>query len=169
MDDDLGRRWLPAEWLDEAIPQMEASPDAFISREGAGWRLRCPPGSPDRHDPQAGEDPACDPYNAPLEPGCIAQFVWMDDFGHHAVTVEESGAWTCATRWPDRATHFWIPGDVDTLAESMDALVRGEAWNEPLEPGVHEVGVTFWSAPVSFLFAVDAEGTGRFMACAGEH
>ena len=51
----------------------------------------------------------------------------------------------------------------------MDELVSGNAggWCEPLEPGTHEVGVYFWSDHVAFRFEVDAEGAGRFVACAG--
>lgn len=170
MSEALVRLWMPAAWMDETVPQMEASPDAFISREGDGWRLRCPEGSSDRHELQPGETEDGDPYNDPLEPGQVVNFCYHENYGLHDVTVAADGSWTCATTWPEHASQFWIPWDIDTLADSMDDLVSGGGTDrraEPLEPGTHVVGVYHWSDHFAFRFEVDAAGGGRFVACAG--
>lgn len=142
-ESDAGRRWLPSHWLDEVNPRLEPTPDAFIFKGEAGFRLRCPADSPD-HDDENLDDP--------LDGGQIVEFCWYESYGIHTITVAADGSWSCPTSWPAKASHFWLPYDSDTLADSMDELVKGEAWGGPLEPGDLKVGVYFWSEGVSFRF-----------------
>jgi hypothetical protein len=154
------RKWLPAEWADEIVPDMEASPDAYIEREGEGWGLRLPVGNASRSD-----DHEEDCWHTKIEPGRVVNFMWTESYGTFDLTVndDDDRTWSTDRPIPATASHFWLPFDVDTLADSVDELVREAA----LDPGEYTMGAYHWSDYVPFRFEVDADGAGRFVSCAG--
>lgn len=161
MTDDADRKWLPAEWLDEVVPIMEASPVAYVEREGEGWALRLPKGNPSRSD-----DHEEDCWHTKIEPGQIVGFCWTEDYGHFSLTVDDDGRWKLDRPVPETATHFWLPFDTETLAESVEDLVKGNDWTGPTDPGTHTMGAYFWSDEVKFRFEISTDGQPRFVQCA---
>jgi hypothetical protein len=67
----------------------------------------------------------------------------------------------------EKATHFALNDDIDTLAYSLIELAaNGDG--APLPAGEHRVSAWYWSdGDTPFRFVVDPDGTGRFERCAG--
>lgn len=152
------RLWLPAEWEDEVVPKMQASPDDYIQRVAGGFRLGLQPNDPEARNPF---------YQMPVEPGQVVEFSYMDHLGSIRVTVRLDGTFAVDRPVPERATHFW-DGAIE-VAESLDEAVYGYPdWpdlGEPLDPGEHDIEIGAWGTQF-FRFVVDADGA-RFVPCEG--
>jgi hypothetical protein len=155
-----GRRWLPADWLDEMNPTMLATPDAYIERAGDGWSLRLPEGDDDRDN---------EFYRMSIEPGQIVQFLHTDGYGDVNVVVNADGSWT-SDREPDPRANTFYEWSSGVLASSLKEMVEGDpempSYNPPLEPGEYKISAYSWSDPISFQFIVTGD-RGHFDMCAG--
>lgn len=156
-----GRKWLPADWVDELNPTLLDTPDAFIERIGEGWGLRLPAGDPERDN---------DFYQTPIEPGQIVNFVWTEHYGDRTLIVNPDRTWIIDQPVPEAATHFYEYSQ-GALATSIEELVNGVPEcgvdAETLDPGEYEISTYTWSDRVPFRFEVDVDGNGRFVASAG--
>lgn len=156
MASESDRKWIPTEWLDEVLPRMRPTPDAYIERDGAGWAMRLPLGDADRDN---------DFYAAAIEDGQIVDFSHVDDLGAVVVTVAADRSFTVDRPVPEQATHFY-DGALD-IAETIAEAVNGDPeWpdtSEPLEPGEHVIRIAHWGH-ASFRFDATAA---RFILCAG--
>lgn len=150
-------KFLPASWLDEVVPVPQRDIDAFIHRaEGGTWFLM----------PVDADDDDDDFYREALEPGQIVEFSAYEDYGDWTIRINDDRS-IDAGGIPDKATHFRLDDDNDTLAYSLIELAaNGDG--SPLPAGEHQVSAWYWSdASYSFRFVVDADGTARFERCAG--
>lgn len=146
------RTWLPSEWLDESIPAPQETPDAFIRAIDGGRFLLLP----------VGEDDGDDFYRIEIAEGQIIEFSACDDYGTIRVVVAEDRSFTVLDPIPEGATQFWLPGDPDTMANSIEVVI-----NEGFEPGEHTLGAYSWKHSASFRFEVPHEGAARLVLCAG--
>lgn len=152
---DFTRKWLPSEWLDETIPAPQESPDAFIRAIDGGRFVLMPVGNDD------GEDF----YRTEIIEGQIVEFSAGDDYGSIRVTVAEDRSFTLSSLNPEGATLFWIPGDPDTIAGSIEGVINDA--QASLEPGEYTLGAYSWKHIASFRFEVPHEGAPRLVLCAG--
>lgn len=151
----FSRTRLPSEWLDEVIPTPQETPDAFVRVIGDGRFLLLP----------VGEDDGDDFYRTKIVEGQIVEFSACDDYGGVRVSVAEDRSFTLLEPIPEGATQFWMPGDPDTMAYSIEDVINNEF--EPLEPGEHTLGAYSWKHSVSFRFEVPHDGAPRLVLCAG--
>lgn len=153
-------RYLPSAWQDEVIPEPQASPDAFIRRDGDG-RFFLVPCEWNEEDE--------DNYRINLDACHVIAFDANQVFGDFSLTVREDGTFSTDRPVPDKANCFRIDRDTDTLATSLSELVAGSRFmGDPLEPGTYDMDAYWWSKnPVWFRFRVDADGKTRFEPCAG--
>lgn len=153
---DFTRTWLPSEWLDEAIPTPQETPDAFIRALDDG-RFRLQPPGTDYDDD--------DFFRTDIVEGQIVEFSACDDYGEIRVEIAEDRSYTLLDHFPDGATQFWIPGDAYTMTHSIEEMVNNTL--EPLEPGEHTLGAYSWEHSASFRFEVPHDGVPRLVLCAG--
>lgn len=149
------RTWLPSEWLDEAIPAPQETPDAFIRALDGGKFLLLP----------VGEDDGDDFYRTVIIEGQIIEFSACDDYGSIRVVVAEDRSYTLLDPIPEGATQLWLPGDPDTMAYSIEEIVNNDF--EPLEPAEHTLGAYSWKHSASFRFEIPHDGVPRLVLCAG--
>lgn len=152
---DFARSWLPSEWLDEAIPTPQETPDAFIRALDGGKFLLLP----------VGEDDGDDFYRTEIVEGQIVAFSACDDYGQIRVVVAEDRSFTILDPVPEGATQFWVPGDPDTMAYSVEEVINNG--RDPLEPGEHTLGAYSWEHNAHFRFEVPHDGAPRLALCAG--
>jgi hypothetical protein len=150
------RGWLPAEWVDEAVPTLMATHDHFIERQGDAWLLRLPKGDLDRDN---------EFYCTPIEPGQVVAFNCNEHYGEFELTVGKDGQFRTDRTYPDRANCFAI--DWECMADTLAGLVKGDGWQDPVEPGVHALSIYYWSEDIPFRFDLNASGDGRFVLVAG--
>ncbi|MCQ0986437.1 hypothetical protein [Jiella marina] len=153
------RQWLPSEWMDEIVPGLADDPSDFIEQDADGsWHLR-PKNESDRDN---------DFFHEVLEPGRVVKWRFFEDYGEVRVTVGEApDEFTVHDPVPDTTTHFVANHDIETLADSMEGLVDGYGWGEPLNKGEHQIQIYRWSDSLPFRFEIDQDGKGRFVCCAG--
>lgn len=155
----VGRRWLPAAWLDEMNPTMLNSPDSYIERAGDAWTLRLPAGDDERDS---------EFYRMTVEPGQIVEFMWTEHHGDRQLTIAADRTFSIDAPVPEGTTHFY-DYESGAIADSLAELVEGdEALGQlPLDAGVVAISTYTWSDAIPFRFEVDADGAGRFAPSAG--
>lgn len=152
-----GRLWCPADWVDEMAPALGETPDAFLKR-GEDGVLRLVPLDP---------EPEEDFRPRAIGPGEVVEFIWTESRGSTTLTVLADGSWSSSHVFDADTTHFWLPGDIESLADSLEDLVRGdEGFRAPLAPGAHEVEGYVWSDAVPFRVEVLESGAARFVEVA---
>lgn len=146
-------KYLPSEWLDEVIPPPQTHPNAFLSHtEGLGWFIR---------DEDEGE---CE-WEMKVEPGDVVLFSAHENFGMFVLTVKADGSYETDRVVPEKASHFMIYGDIDTLSGSISDLIAGYGFDgQELEPGSYDVWAYWWSnEDYRFRFEI-VDGKGVFVA-----
>ena len=146
------REWWPADWADEVMPPGRSSPDDFlIDAEGhyfLGYRL-------DATDVTEHEKRY---FNRGLDCGDIIEFVCCDSLGHIEVTINPDGTYKTSDSVPERATHFWVPGDTDTLADSLSSFAECYAENDDIkEPVTETVALAWWSERLPHKLTISFE------------
>ncbi|HEX5935852.1 MAG TPA: hypothetical protein VFY63_16960 [Pseudorhizobium sp.] len=155
-------KYLPSKWQDEVIPAPQADVNTFICPAEAGQWEMLP--VENRDDP---EDATF--YRQTLEPGTIIAFDVHRNFGDFQLHVYGDGTHQVDGDYPSSANCFVVDGDIDTLQDNLETLVKGDGtqWAEPLQPGDYDLQVYWWSEkPSHFRFTVD-EGRARFEPCEG--
>lgn len=156
------RKWLPSEYQDEVIPEVQKSPDQFLQNHpDHGW-IMLPP------DEEADEESF---YFKKLEPGQIIRFDATESYGFYTLTVREDRSYSVDGEIPSKANCFVVDHDIYTLQDTLGSLVEGDGClTDPLEPGEYTLTAYWWSErPTHFRFEIDADGNGRFALCAGEN
>lgn len=114
------REWWPAAYADEVMPPGKPRPDDFIVEDGGrlfvGYRVDEKVIERDR-----------DIHKMPVAPGDIVAFICCDDLGAVDVIVNADGTFQVEGEIPPRATHFMSPGDVDSLASSIEEFAANAA------------------------------------------
>jgi hypothetical protein len=143
--------YLPAEWMDESLPDLAGSPLDFVEQDGTGqWWLRLPAGNPERDDPH---------YNTKIEPDHAYSFNERRMYGSFWLTIREDGTWTCEGV-PAECNCFSNDIWSEDIWESIDELVeRGnlDSLGKPMLAGTYEIEAWHWSDDFSLLFEVNAE------------
>lgn len=150
-------KFLPAVWVDEAIPSPQRDVNDFIHRLADGsWILM----------PKDEEEQDEDFWRQPLEPGQTIAFLTHEFYGWFTIHVAEDRSIDDGGI-PDKANCYCLDGDVDTLVDTLAELVENGD-GAPLEPGSHDITAYWWSdAETHFRFIIDENGQGRFEPCAG--
>lgn len=171
---DSERKWWPSELLDESMPAGRASPTDWITGplpddpEGrfivAGW-----------DDEDAEEDAGRQIVGA----GEAIGFTWSEDRGAIDILVKEDGSFEIIPGQPDLlepnrpqglteiqadATHFWEPGDIDTMMDTMADFAREYAETEggTALPMRVTVAMARWEDDIPHRLIVGADGKPRF-------
>lgn len=167
------RRWWPECLVDEVMPEGRTSPEAWLKPGADGvtaflW------------DDEEAEQRVV----ATAAPGSTVAFLWYEDRGRVRVRIIADGSWSFdgdgrAAGVPDLftgevmaelpaarvedATHFFIAGDWETCADSMDELARNFADFDPPGPegATVEVWMGCWSAEEAFLVSTDGKSLTR--------
>lgn len=150
-------RYLPSAWQDEVIPEPQETPDAFIRRDGDGrfFLVPCEWNEADE-----------DNYRLNLDACHVIAFDANQDFGDFTLTVREDGSFFTDRPVPEKANCFRKDRDIDTLARSLNALVAGGDFTDPLDPGTHAIDAYWWTdKPVWFRFRVGRDGKAYFEPC----
>lgn len=142
--------YLPADWMDETLPNLAAAPTDFVEQDAGGqWWLRLPVGDIDRDDPH---------YQTEIEPDHA--YSWMERrmFGAFSITVKEDGSWSGGETIPAEANCFAHADNWDEeIFESLEEFVeRGNPDSEGkrLDAGDYDVEAWFWSDEISMMFEV---------------
>ncbi|MCW1839476.1 hypothetical protein [Prosthecomicrobium hirschii] len=113
---------VPFLYCDESSVAPRATPDDWLVRddEAGGWRLA--PSDPDDDEPKAG------PL---LVEGEIEIFARVLDYGRATLKIESATLWSVDRPQPPGAALVWVPGDPDTMADSVESLVEALAPGQP--------------------------------------
>lgn len=109
-------KFVPDQWCDEVSTEPQNTPDAFIVRDGEGWKLR-----------PADEDDAKDLESFPHIPvkhGDIVLFNEYRNFGTHKLDVDNEGGWTVDPEPPNYANCFALPYDFESMAHDIPELIE---------------------------------------------
>ena len=146
-------QWTPEVYLDEVVPPPRATPsDWIVGREGDRWRLADINGDDDPSDPDA--------YRLTVAEDDVVAFCAYEDHGIHEVLVDADGGVTSNRALPV-GTHYAVPGDIDTLAETLEEF--GKQFAENVGADIVEVAIYSWSEAVPHRLVVEG-GAARFVA-----
>jgi hypothetical protein len=147
------RKWLPAEWLDESVPALGTSPDAFLLKGFSDiWMLA----AADEQE-RADDSPPC----RLLAPGEEVEFCWHEDRGTSVLTINDDGSWRCDPPF-DADTNCISDIDSDVMGQSVeDYIEQMKSW-EGLEPGEHKLWGWVWSDGTTFRLKVLESGAASF-------
>lgn len=135
---DSERKWWPQSMLDESMPPSRQNPtDWIIARADDGWIVA----GWEEHEGNENFGSGRETVRA----GETMAFAWCEDRGTAEILIKEDGSYEIVLDQPDLldpdrppdpteipadATHFWEPGDIDTLMDSMADFARCYAENE---------------------------------------
>lgn len=126
----MSKKWLPADYQDEMIPDLRDSPDDWIAPGCAAL---------------AAADEECDPM--PLTEGEVVKFDWCVSLGRNRITVTDSDTWTCDADIPSPPEGgdlcIRVIGD-DRIVDSADDLAR-QVIIDGDGPGSYEISIYAWS------------------------
>lgn len=146
----ISAKWLPSDWMDEATPEPQEDPSAFIKGPvGDLYRV-----APDEAD----DDDWYDSYEMRLAPGAIVKFDLCRVWPPIEVDIGPDGKILRHDPIPEGATLFWTDHDPDTISESLEILIEEY---EP-EEGTLDVVPYDWSLSANFCLIVDEAGA-RFV------
>lgn len=155
MGEQGSRMWWPSDWIDEINPPGRDTPDGFIiAADGHYWLGYSFDATDVSHQDKRY-------FSEPLDAGQIVNFLCCDDLGEVDVTIMPDGTWSAAGPVPERATHFWVPFDSDTLSNSLPEFV--EAWiglgvTQQGKPDTVTVRMLWWSDPLPHKLTIDYSG-----------
>jgi hypothetical protein len=155
--EESGRKWWVAELADEVMPPGLTSPDLFVVAMPDGtFRLDYPANTPGVDEDERNL------FRRPLGNGDIVNFLCCDDFGLIDISIGPSGTYgvhgsaeALAVITAGLPTHFWLPGDIDTLASSIEEFVNFYLENDPIkEPRTETVCMARWSDELPHKFEI---------------
>ena len=138
------RRWLPHDWLDEAIPAPLPNPSDWVGRLDDGTAAIVD--SDGEFDPIA------------LTEGQIVPFAWTEHFGQAAFRIDADGNWTCDTLEPiapeGSSLCVGILGYGEIVAPDLAELAAiMDGWGMSDPEGEETIVFYCWSdQPVPFVF-----------------
>jgi hypothetical protein len=152
---DAPQRWIPNDWLDEIIPPLRESPDAWIGQraDGTPVLIGCYDGPIGEDEEQGWGNPV------DLRDGQEVAFTWCRELGGATVIVAADGTFTTDCDMPPEATWVWTAGFVEGGGETIAECVTECGLAE--EPGPYDMGFSQWSDGDA-VFVFDAT-TRRFL------
>lgn len=127
MHDD--RKWLPTDWMDEAIPEPQETREDFLrpaDEPGTFWLC------PDEDEP----DEFCD--SKKLRVDDTVQFDWTRQYGIFTASFVD-GQWVTDRPYPASANNFCRVGDEwEGVCESLQAAADLEGDAEPFSVHIYE-------------------------------
>jgi hypothetical protein len=149
-----GREWWPLEWADEVMPPSRPSPDGFIICADGHWYLGY------AFDATYVNDHEKRYFSQAINAGDIVKFICCDELGSIDVTINPDGTFAADGSVPERATHFWEPGNFDTLGDTLAEFVRGYLDTcDPLDaPATVTVAMAWWSDGIPHKLTWTFEG-----------
>lgn len=148
MSDEM--KWLPADWMDECVPDPQADPNAFICRDaGLGWLLRPVEDQISEYEEGSG--------SIRLSDGQAVQFSAFINYGDFTLTVHDDRSFETDREIPAKANCFRVDRDIDTLQPSLGDLV---SCGGGLYGGTYPIDAYWWSEEeYAFTFSiVDGKG-----------
>ncbi|WP_320188892.1 hypothetical protein RMS29_028450 (plasmid) [Agrobacterium rosae] len=146
-------KYLPADWMDEYVPDAQADPDKFIFREATGVFFLRP--FEDQEDEET--------YQRKLQHGDIVMFQEHRQFGDFLLMIEADGSWETDKPIPEQANCLRLDHDTDTLQQSVEKLISENSLSE----GDHDIDAYWWSSyHVPLNFIVEGE-TAKFVKIEG--
>lgn len=160
------REWVPEHLVDESFPSARAAPsDWIVGPAGDVWLISA--GDEDEMDP---ED--IDGARRRLRPGETLPFLWtQQDLGSFEVLIQPDGSYQTNGCIPSAATHFWVKGDTDTIADDLASFCKcyADGWSADGLPRWVTVEAYAWAElPIPHRLVVTAEGA-RFEAMERAH
>jgi hypothetical protein len=148
MSDEI--KWIPSDWLDEELPELQNYPNAFICHHAElGWMLR----PVEEQDEDIDEDFSI----LRLVDGLVVKFSASIYYGDFELVVRDDGSFETDRDIPIKANNFRVDRDTDGIQPTLQELVVDGG----LEPGIHAIDACWWSEE-EFVFAFDiAEGKGQ--------
>jgi hypothetical protein len=149
---------VPEKYVDEVSARTNVSHDAFIKRDGAGWKL-CPA------DPDEAEDIESFPH-VTLTHGDIVLFHSYRHLGEYELDVAEDGTWKVAPEPPCYANSFGLPWYWESMTHNIPDLIEHNG--DEIKPGSKvEIEAWWWSDSAEpWQFTVEGE-TARFVKVEG--
>lgn len=131
--------WLPAEYMDEVVPPLRASADA--------WIVVLDDGAPCL----AGEvDGGIAPRQ--LVDGEAVGFQTCTDYGEATLTIAEDGSYTIKPPMPPEAQQVMAFGDLESMSPTIDELVTFLKHDGQLEPGEVRLFYYTWADAPALRF-----------------
>lgn len=139
--------WTPSAYVDEVAPAARISPEAWLSTGGLPGRIVI-----DECDVDGIAYPEQE-----IAVGEVVEFEWRIDYPTARATIYPDGTWMALTPIPPAANCFWLRGDSETMAHSMEEFAEFQADaifdlsvvdkdpNEAAEPETMDVDVCQWS------------------------
>lgn len=152
-------KFCPDQYVDEISTAPNVSREAFLKRDGAGWKL-CPV---DEHD---AEDLESYPH-VPLNHGDTVRFHEYRNFGTHTLDIDDEGKWTLSPEPPTYANCFALPLNFEDMARNIPELIHLNT--DETQPGSStDVEVWYWSDySKPYTFTIEGE-TARFVEFVGQ-
>jgi hypothetical protein len=109
------RRYLPAEWLDEMVPELGNSPSDFLRRDENG-ELHLSPIEEDNRET----------WDEIITPGKVVAFEWTETYDDRVLTWDKDGNWSLDAPAPATANCFRPSevGDFDDIWNDLGELVQ---------------------------------------------
>lgn len=113
------RKWLPAEWMDESVPELAEDPAAFVTFDGDyGLRLRSI-----EHQRDGEENWTV----RALKSGDVVDFMWHEGHGLAELHIHKDSdgnvIYRTTTEFPADTSNFALAWDWDTICSSLSDLV----------------------------------------------
>jgi hypothetical protein len=113
------REWWPSDWADEWMPPARPEPSGFLINANGHCYLGY------AFDAEGVTDHEKRYFSRALNVGDIVKFICCDDLGEIDITFDSSGTYVVHDKIPEGCNAFWIAGDNDTYAETVEAFVEG--------------------------------------------
>lgn len=152
------RRWLPADWMDEWVPELANSPSDFL-RRGAFAKSEddvlalCPVGKRELDESAY--------LIKPVGNGDVVAFCWSESYPGVDLTINDDGTWSVDGDIPDAANCFRLEEDVCGSIGDVVDMVRESGsdalWGSP----PYAVDVYAWSNEIPFRVVVLESGAAQ--------
>lgn len=137
-------KYLPCDWLDEAIPDPQEDVNLFLRQDGEGWYLI----PVEEDDPDEEE-----PWPLRLEEGQKVGFYASRYYGKFRLTIAGDGSSSTDSPIPEDANCFRVDFDIESLSSSLPELIE----NSQLAQGEHEIDAYLWS-DIEYYFRFEIIG-----------
>ena len=158
-------QYLPAEWLDEIVPDPCDSPDDFIHHHEGKWFLW-----PNDEDQEERET-----WSMTIATGETVSFCEFRDHGHWAITItgerdpEGRAVWHGGETINAEANCFHFDdGYCEAFGGTLDEMVAAMVEDNPKVDGTFSVHAYHWSDGANWIFTV-RDGQGRLTKAEAVH
>ena len=154
--------WLPADWLDESIPETLRHPSDFIHKCEDGSFIVIPKISKDNLAPEGGIEEQ-EHLLFKVGVGDVVRFQPMEMYGWFPFYVSDNLSFWIEGDYPSKANCFYEPCSED-IFDSLDQMIENAGeFGSSMSAGSYQVQVYWWGNDVAYRFEIAPDGIPRFV------